>query len=47
MPNEEAERLREELELEEYEHHAAGGRARVAQARPAPDGTFLADTERA
>jgi len=41
MPNEEAERLLEEFELEEYEHHAAGGRARASRARRAADGRFL------
>ena len=41
MPNDEAKQLREEFELEEYEHHAAGGRARASRARRAADGRFL------
>jgi hypothetical protein len=45
VPNEEAERLLEELELEEYERRAAGGRARASRARRAIDGTFLTDRD--
>ncbi len=35
----------EELEAEEYERHAAGGRARARQARRYADGTFAPDSE--
>ena len=35
----------EQLEAEEYERHAAGGRARARQARRYTDGTFAPDSE--
>jgi hypothetical protein len=41
MPNQKINALIEEIELEEYERSAAGGRARAARARRAADDRFL------